>query len=167
MLLLSLSCRSPANIRAHAHPAAFSEIEDCTQEWTFAPNSVDYVHIRWLVGSIVNWPALFQQAFRCLRPGGYLESYEATPRMESDDGSITETSAMHQWGKFFVEGGRKLGRTFTVASDGVQRTAMEQAGFVDIDEWNFKVRGTTVFFPFYFRTRGGGSYENGWIPKSR
>ncbi|KAF5002116.1 hypothetical protein FGRMN_599 [Fusarium graminum] len=115
------------------------EIEDCTQEWTFAPNSQDYIHFRWLVGSIVDWEQLFKQAYACLKPGGYVESHEALSRMDCDDGSITEKSAMNQWGKFFIEGGKKIGRSFTIVEDGVQRSAMEKAGFVNLEENNFKV----------------------------
>ncbi|KAK7433047.1 hypothetical protein QQZ08_000520 [Neonectria magnoliae] len=115
------------------------QIDDCTQEWTFAENSLDYIHTRWLVGSIVDWPQLFKEAYRCLKPGGYLESHEALSRMDCDDGSITEKSAMHQWGKFFVEGGKMIGRSFTIVEDGVQKKAMEDAGFVNIEERNFKV----------------------------
>ncbi|KAF5544580.1 methyltransferase [Fusarium napiforme] len=115
------------------------DIEDCTQEWTFAPNSQDYIHFRWLVGSIVDWDQLFKEAYRCLKPGGYIESHEALSRMDCDDGSITEKSAMHQWGKFFIEGGKKIGRSFTIVEDGVQRSAMEKAGFVNLEERDFKV----------------------------
>ncbi|RSL71566.1 hypothetical protein CEP54_001346 [Fusarium duplospermum] len=115
------------------------EIDDCTQEWTFAPNSLDYIHMRWLVGSIVDWPQLFKEAYKCLKPGGYIESHEALSRMDCDDGSIHEKSAMHQWGKFFVEGGKKIGRSFTIVEDGVQKKGMEEAGFVNVEERNFKV----------------------------
>lgn len=59
--------------------------------------------------------------------------------MISDDGSVAEKSAISQWGKFFEEGGRALGRTFMVVDTGIQRKAMEEAGFVDIQEWEFKV----------------------------
>ncbi|KAF5646872.1 methyltransferase [Fusarium sp. NRRL 52700] len=114
------------------------DIEDCTQEWTFDPNSQDYIHFRWLVGSIVDWDQLFKEAYRCLKPGGYVESHEALSRMDCDDGSITEKSAMHQWGKFFVEGGKKIGRSFTIVEDGVQKSAMEKAGFVNREERDFK-----------------------------
>ncbi|RSM17901.1 hypothetical protein CDV31_003327 [Fusarium ambrosium] len=115
------------------------EIDDCTQDWTFAPNSLDYIHMRWLVGSIVDWPQLFKEAYKCLKPGGYIESHEALSRMDCDDGSIHEKSAMHQWGKFFVEGGKKIGRSFTIVEDEVQRKGMKEAGFVNIEERNFKV----------------------------
>ncbi|KAK7416176.1 hypothetical protein QQX98_005373 [Neonectria punicea] len=59
----------------------------------------------------------------------------ALSRMDCDDGSITEKSAMHQWGRFFVEGGRKIGRSFTIVEDGVQKKSMEDAGFVPIGGW--------------------------------
>ncbi|KAL6408887.1 hypothetical protein AUP68_07835 [Ilyonectria robusta] len=115
------------------------QIDDCTQEWTFEEESLNYVHIRFLVGSVVDWPALFKQAYRCLKPGGYIESYEGSPNIGSDDGTVTKTSAMGQWGEIFVEGGRKLGRSFSLLEDEEQRKGIEAAGFVDIEESNFKV----------------------------
>ncbi|KAJ0327575.1 hypothetical protein COL5a_005960 [Colletotrichum fioriniae] len=116
-----------------------NEIDDCTREWTFEPESFDYVHIRFLVGSIADWPALFKQAYRALKPGGYLESFEVSPAIMSDDGTVPETSALGQWGKFFEEGGRKMGRTFRVLDENLQRTSMQDAGFESITEWNNKV----------------------------
>lgn len=116
-----------------------SEIEDCTSEWTFQPNTFDYIHARYLVGSIIDWTALFKEAFKCLKPGGWLESFEGSPHMISDDGSVPERSAISQWGKFFEEGGKKMGRTFLIIQEDIQRKAMEEAGFVDIQEWEFKV----------------------------
>jgi hypothetical protein len=97
------------------------------------------VHIRWLAGSIGDWPALFKEAFRCLKPGGWIESSEPSSRLQSDDGSLPENSAMIQCGKFFVEGGKKIGRPFTVFEDELQRKGMADAGFVDIEEQDFKV----------------------------
>ncbi|KAM0437943.1 hypothetical protein ACHAQK_007028 [Fusarium lateritium] len=115
-----------------------SEIEDCTQEWTFNPNSFDYVHMRYLYGSISDWSALFKEAFTVCKPGGWVESYEASPRMESDDGTVTETCAINEWGKFFIEGGRKLNRTFEIIDKDLQKKGMEEAGFVDVQVWDFK-----------------------------
>ncbi|KAM5380078.1 hypothetical protein ACJZ2D_003725 [Fusarium nematophilum] len=114
------------------------EIDDCTQEWTFTPGSVDYVHIRYLVGTIPDWTELFKQAHRTLKSGGWLESFEASPTIESDDGTVTPESALGQWDKIFIEGSKTTGRTFTVIADNLQRKAMEEAGFVDIQEWNYK-----------------------------
>ena len=116
------------------------EIDDATLEWTYRPGTFDYVHMRYLLGAIIDWNELFRQAYRSLRPGGWLESYEAAVTQESDDGSVEEGSAMDQWGKLFHEAGRKTGRSFRVYEDRLQKKAMEAAGFVDIQVWEFKVR---------------------------
>lgn len=100
--------------------------------------------MRYLVGSVVDWPALFKEAYNALKPGAWLESFEGSPHMISDDGSVGDKSAISQWGKFFEEGGRTLGRTFMVVDQGIQRKAMEEAGFVDIQEWEFKVSTSSV-----------------------
>ncbi|KAG8353235.1 hypothetical protein FVEN_g8836 [Fusarium venenatum] len=114
------------------------EIEDCTQEWTFQPGIFDYIYMRYLYGSISDWNALFREAYRACKPGGWVESYEASPRMESDDGSVTEGCAINEWGKFFIEGGRKLNRTFEIIDKDLQQKGMEEAGFVDVQVWDFK-----------------------------
>ncbi|KAH8679298.1 S-adenosyl-L-methionine-dependent methyltransferase [Ilyonectria robusta] len=119
-------------------PNVAFEIEDCTEEWTFKPNSIDFVHMRYLYGSIGDWHALLKEAYRACKPGGWVESYEASAMMESDDGTVTEKCAINEWGKFFIEGGKKLGRTFTILDDDLQRKCMEEAGFVDIQTWDLK-----------------------------
>lgn len=95
--------------------------------------------MRYLFGSISDWGALFKEAFRVCKPGGYVESYEASNVFESDDGTVTDTSAMSQWANFFHLGGTKLGRPFTVVEDDMQKKFMEEAGFVDVQVWDFKV----------------------------
>lgn len=117
-----------------------SQIDDCEQSWTFEDDSIDFVHLRYLLGSIRDWYNLLGQAFRCTKPGGYVESFEATPRMESDDKTVKDDSAHAQWGRLFMEGGKQIGRSFTIVDDGTQRAAMEKAGFVNIKEKAVKVR---------------------------
>ena len=92
-----------------------------------------------MIGSIPDWVALAKEVYRCLKPGGYYESYESSPYIDSDDDTVSETSAIGQWGKVFVEGGKKLGQTFTVVPEGLQRKSMEEAGFVDIQERDISV----------------------------
>ncbi|KAG5659824.1 hypothetical protein KAF25_002383 [Fusarium avenaceum] len=115
------------------------QIDDCTQEWTFQENSLDYVHMRFLVGSIVDWTALYKQAYKCLKPGGWIESHEAGPTIKSDDDSIPAESALGQWGKLFLEGGRRLRRPFSILEDDVQRQGMKEAGFTSIHEEEVKL----------------------------
>jgi len=114
------------------------EIEDCTAPWTFAPATFDYIHMRFLVGSIDDWPALLRRAFDACKPGGYVESFEPSVHLESDDGSVTDQTALGQWGKLFAEGGRKFGRSFQLYQEGTVRAAVEAAGFVDVSETDLK-----------------------------
>ena len=46
---------------------------------------------------------------------------------------------MDQWGKVFVEAGRRFGRPFDVVGDNCVDDAFKEAGFEDINTWNFKV----------------------------
>ncbi|KAF4501994.1 hypothetical protein FAGAP_1785 [Fusarium agapanthi] len=119
------------------------EIEDCTQEWTYETNSFDYVHMRYMYGSISDWSALFKEAFRVCKPGGWVESYEASPRMESDDGTVTETCAINEWGKFFIEGGKKLNRTFEIIDKDHHKLHIILAG----SKYLFLTRSTLVMLP--------------------
>lgn len=95
--------------------------------------------MRWLVGSISDWDALYEQAFRALRPGGWIESYEGFAGVESDDGSVTADSPIGQWGRIFINFGESIGRSFTIVEDEVQRKGMRAAGFVDIEDADLKV----------------------------
>lgn len=95
--------------------------------------------MRWLIGAVQDWPALYAQAFAALKPGGWLESYEPASTFESDDGTVTDDCAVMQWTKIFIEGGKKLGRSFSIYEDGVQKTAMEEVGFVRMDTRELKV----------------------------
>ncbi|KAM7187780.1 S-adenosyl-L-methionine-dependent methyltransferase [Naviculisporaceae sp. PSN 640] len=114
------------------------EIDDFTKEWTFTPSSFDYIHGRWLTGSVPDWTEFFKQAYTALKPGGYLEIFEPSPLMETDDGTVAETNAMGQWGALFIAGGDKLGRSFRVAFDGTLKKALEEAGFKNIEEKDIK-----------------------------
>ena len=116
------------------------ELDDATKPWTYAPDTFDFIHMRYLFGSISDWAALFGEAYRCARPGGWVESYEPSCVFLSDDGSIPPGSPMHQWGEVFVESGRRTGRTFTVVEDDLQRRGMVEAGFGEVGVWEFKVR---------------------------
>lgn len=136
----------PPNLEFH--------IDDCTQPWTFAPGSVDYVHIRFLNGSIQDWDALFAEAYRALKPGGILESMEPSAILTSDDGSVEDTSALAEWGRLFHEAGRRSGRPFTVFEDDLQNKAMAAAGFQEITEIRKKVcppPKPQIFFFFFLR----------------
>ncbi len=114
-------------------------IEECTQDWTFPENSFDYVHIRSLSGCIKDWTSLFEEAYKCLKPGGWLESFEPSPYIRCDNATLPPKSAVAQWGQLFVEASKITQRTVRVVDDGIQMNAMQEAGFVNLHEKEIKV----------------------------
>ena len=132
-----------------------SEIEDCTSEWTFAEETFDYVHARWLIGAIPDWNALYKEAYKSLKPGGWVETHEPSADLVSEDGSITPDTAFAQWEPIFLEGGRKVGRTCDILRTQLQRKGLEEAGFVDIQEIDMRVSlDQTALYRAVFRATG-------------
>lgn len=133
---------------------AISEIDDYTQEWTFQDNSLDFVHLRWLVGTISDWGALFKQAYRVLKPGGWIETLECNGYYESDDGTMTDKTALSKWGYFFREGALALGSTasFSVVKDELQVKGLKEANFTRITENHIKVSTSFLYLlaPTYY-----------------
>lgn len=84
--------------------------------------------MRFLVGGIRDWVGLFKEAFRALRPGGYVESQEPSTLLQGVD----EGSALGRWGKIFTDIGKKNDRPFDVYETCIQQIAMREAGFVDM-----------------------------------
>ena len=125
------------------------EIDDTELDWTFERRTFDFVHARYLLGSIQDWPRLFRQAYDSLRPGGYVESHESEPQFLSDDNTVRPDSAMATWTTLFAEGSSKLGRPFMVISENLQRKAIEEAGFVDIQVTDQKVWRSIIYRATY------------------
>ncbi|EFX03261.1 methyltransferase type 12 [Grosmannia clavigera kw1407] len=115
------------------------EVDDAAEPWTWPENSFDFVHIRFLNGAISDWNALFAQAFRCCEPGGWFESCEYHVDFRSDDDTTKLQPALGQLWNLYEVSGQKLGRPLTVANDGTQQKAIEAAGFINIQERNFKL----------------------------
>ncbi|PKS06366.1 hypothetical protein jhhlp_007114 [Lomentospora prolificans] len=114
------------------------EIDDASQPWTWPDNTFDFIHIRFLNGAIKDWPALFSEAYRCCKPGGYIESGEFDPRYYCDDGTAANEPVIQQWNSVFEEGGKKLGLSFTVIEDNIQETGIRGAGFEDVEAFAYK-----------------------------
>ncbi|KAI1099911.1 S-adenosyl-L-methionine-dependent methyltransferase [Jackrogersella minutella] len=115
------------------------EIDDCIKEWTWPDNNFDFIHMRYLFGAISDWNALFRQAFRCCKPGGWVQSCECDCMMSSDDGSIKEDGVVATfWNPLWAEMS-KLGPSFKVLEERRQNKGFEEAGFVDITEVNYKL----------------------------
>ncbi|KAM0544806.1 hypothetical protein ACHAPJ_011636 [Fusarium lateritium] len=71
------------------------EIDDFARDWTFKNNSLDFVHTRWLIGSVIDWTALFKQAYKALKPGAWLQTSQGIHFQTILDSSTTSTASQN------------------------------------------------------------------------
>ena len=74
------------------------ELDDAQLAWPYPDNHFDFVHLRLMIGSIGDWPGLYKEIFRCLKPGGWLEHTEYDCDVTSDDSSQPADAALAQCG---------------------------------------------------------------------
>ncbi|CCE28061.1 uncharacterized protein CPUR_01535 [Claviceps purpurea 20.1] len=105
------------------------EIDDATLEWTWNANHFDFIHLRFIVGGIEDWTALFKEAYRCCAPGGWVESVEYEPQFRSDDGTTELEPVLASYGELFRKASKVLNRPFFVEE--IQPQSFADAGFIE------------------------------------
>ena len=95
--------------------------------------------MRFLIGSIEDWVKLFREAYRCLKPGGWIEHTDFTVRVSSDDDSLPDDCVYHTWNRLYVEAGEKTRRTFLVTDKDQNAGWMREAGFTKVNISRHKV----------------------------
>ncbi|KAK1247406.1 hypothetical protein MKX07_002315 [Trichoderma sp. CBMAI-0711] len=122
-------------------PNCIFHLEDAQLEWTYPPESFDFIHIRALYGSISDWGELYRQAYKALMPGGWIEDFEFNITLMSDVPEVRDDPKhiFKRWSEVFTEAGERMGRTLLIGTGGRMRKLMQEAGFVDVVEKNYKV----------------------------
>ncbi|KIX95772.1 uncharacterized protein Z520_08480 [Fonsecaea multimorphosa CBS 102226] len=105
------------------------EIDDVQDPWTYSKQA-DYIHCRYMVGSISDWPRLMRQCYDNLNPGGWVEFQDFDIDYYSQDGSLTEEHALRRWLLLCSEAAAKIGRTLHVGRR-LEQWAKE-AGFINV-----------------------------------
>ncbi|QPC79169.1 hypothetical protein HYE68_009921 [Fusarium pseudograminearum] len=113
------------------------ELEDATNTWSWPDNDFDFIHIRYLIGTIADWGALFKEAFRCCKSGSYFESVEVNPLFKSDDESINNITPIQTWNKICRESEKAFGWSLCEVENDTQ--LLGEAGFVNLQVTDFKV----------------------------
>ncbi|KAF3905206.1 hypothetical protein ABW21_db0200491 [Orbilia brochopaga] len=113
-------------------PNVSFEVDDVESEWTHKDDTFDHIFCRYMLGSIKNWERLFQQAFKALKPGGYLEVLDPDSTLRCSDDTLKPTHALLEWDENFIKAADKMGRSVTSAPK--YAGWMREAGFVDVDE---------------------------------
>ncbi|KAF2137943.1 uncharacterized protein K452DRAFT_235208 [Aplosporella prunicola CBS 121167] len=110
-------------------PNVHFEVDDVESEWPERP-PFDFIHARYLAGSIADWPLLMQRCYEAVAPGGWVEFGDYEMRYVSDDGTLTPDNHMKRLAELLNEGCDAIGRT---CSPGPKLEHwMRDAGFVDI-----------------------------------
>jgi SAM-dependent methyltransferase len=114
------------------------EIADADEEWTFA-QKFDLVHTRIMNdSSLRSWPHFFDEAFRALNPGGWVECQEVDYNRQSDDNTIPPDSRLSFWEREWTRGMEMTGLGGYCRPELVMQQ-MQNAGFVNVVCRRFKL----------------------------
>lgn len=117
-----------ASMPAYLPPNVRFEIDDVEDSWTYKL-PFDYIHSRYMAGSIQNWPRLMTQCFQHLKPGGWVEFQDFDIDYYSQDGSLTPEHALRRWLTMSYEAEKTTRRSLRPGKH-IERWVRE-AGFVN------------------------------------
>ncbi|RAK80762.1 class I SAM-dependent methyltransferase [Aspergillus fijiensis CBS 313.89] len=111
-------------------------VDDVEKDWV-GNKPYDYIHCRYMAGSIRDWPRLIQQCYDNLAPGGWLELQESANTLYSEDGSLKPDSWMVKMMEGLLEAGDKIGQTLDPAPS--FEGWVREAGFTNVQKHAFKL----------------------------
>ncbi|KAG0635015.1 S-adenosyl-L-methionine-dependent methyltransferase [Tuber brumale] len=114
------------------------EIDDCEEDWPFPDNHFDFIHIRNLVGSVRDWDRIYVQAYRTLKPGGWIELKDHFRPFECDNGTLKPDNVLRTWVDNFEKATIIAGINWGTAAAEF-RPSLEKAGFKAVTEQIHKV----------------------------
>ncbi|KAF4443113.1 Demethylmenaquinone methyltransferase [Fusarium acutatum] len=116
------------------------QIDDAQLEWTFEPESFDFIHIRYLQGTIGDWDRLYGQMYKALKPGGWFQHIEPDLQILSQNPEIKvdDEHIFTRWAKIFTQVGETIGCTFDFSNNKLS-TLAKDAGFVSITPQTHKI----------------------------
>ncbi|PQE05964.1 hypothetical protein CJF30_00004917 [Rutstroemia sp. NJR-2017a BBW] len=119
-------------IQPEWHPInAHFVVDDFNIPWEIT-SSYDLIHSRELLGSVLSWPTFFSEAFKALRPGGWMDCTEPDVNCFSEIMEPRDDDPQIVWVRLFREVSEKSGMTFEPAKE--LKRWMEEAGFVNVRE---------------------------------
>jgi hypothetical protein len=89
-----------------------------------------------MFGSIPDWDGFFQEAYRCTKPGGWVEIVEHAIEMHADDGTLPPDHFYYEWTRVLMDCSKKMGKTWNIWKEAKEHIL--NAGFVDVVEVPFK-----------------------------
>ncbi|KAF4871462.1 Secondary metabolism regulator LAE1 [Colletotrichum siamense] len=132
-------------------------VDDIEEPWTFS-QPFDYIHSRTMTGSISDWKRYVQRCYDNLNPGGYLELNDIDAVPVSDDGTLTQDSAILKCADLCLKAMVIFGSPFQ--EFGRLEGVLKEVGFTDVQVQRFK--WPTNSWPKYRKHKeiGAWNYEN-------
>lgn len=110
-------------------------VDDLEEEWTYS-SPFDLIYLRMLLGAVADWPKLLAQAYKNVRPGGYVELMDAVYPVDCDDGTLSPDSPVYKWNKTLCEAAAISGKRL---DEGLRhKKYMIDAGFENVTETRYK-----------------------------
>ncbi len=108
-------------------------VDDSESRWTFQPNDAfDFIHGRAMGGSIKDWPLLYSEIYKHVKPGGWVEIQEyETWALPNDDKDELPPNLL-KWQTNINLASEKFGKKLNVAKE--HKENMIAAGFVDVKD---------------------------------
>ncbi|KAK4120503.1 S-adenosyl-L-methionine-dependent methyltransferase [Parathielavia appendiculata] len=110
-------------------------VDDLELEWNYV-NPFDFIYTRFMTGSLKNWPKFFDQAYKHLQPGGWIEICDIVSPIACDDGSMTDETPLLKWSKLLLEASENLGAS--LSSPQHYKQQMIDAGFQNVVQVDYK-----------------------------
>jgi len=119
----------PFNIEFH--------IENAEEEWIRPADAVDLVHLRNMEGAFSDWSFVYNQAFACIKPGGWIEVIDWEDFFADKNylSFYPEGSAPYVLTKAVLEAAELAGKPRD--SRHLNKDLLLEAGFVDIRETGY------------------------------
>ncbi|KAK3903142.1 Trans-aconitate 2-methyltransferase [Staphylotrichum tortipilum] len=118
-------------------PNCIFELDDMEQDWAWKENSFDLIFARDLIVSVRDWPRLIDQAYRHLKPGGWIEFHCVTGILQCDDNTLAPDSPMRKFSDALAESTAIFG---TPIDDPLRwKGWFEARGFEDVTQAVYKM----------------------------
>ncbi|KZL71161.1 methyltransferase domain-containing protein (UMTA) [Colletotrichum tofieldiae] len=111
------------------------EVDDVEEEWLYS-QPFDYIHLRFMNGSLADWKKIITKAYDNLLPGGYLEIQDNDCVLTADDGTLPSHKPLAEFGRLIREAAKKFGRAFIPCPE--LKDLLVDVGFEDVALQNFK-----------------------------
>lgn len=117
----------------------FFEIEDAELPWLRQPDSVDLIHMRNMAGAFRDWRFIYEQAFECLRPGGWIELQDLENAKALGDfySAFPPDAVIHKLTRDLYLASVKSGRPRSCQH--LDEGYLVEAGFVDVESQTFEI----------------------------